>query len=374
MTENIMTERIDVGRTHPFSNRTHEKSLMAVSPASAISEASNAENLDTIADSEGQSPSVPKDVYPGDHGDWRAISCSIGVFFTLFVGFGILNIPGAFQTYWETNQLKQYSQSQVSWIAATQFFLTLFGSVFTGRWFDLHGGRVLFYHLVLMVVMSVAWIDHLSFGILYGQSVYRLLPVLSCIWGINLLDLVDVGPPRIDSEHDVYLIFRSDNSFIPAVGVTAQWYYHHRGLASGVTFAGGSIAGIVLPIAMRHLFTTIGFPWTIRVVGFINLASLIAGNLLIRPRIKPTKTLDAKVIDLSALKDPRFALLGTGIFFSDWALFGPITFITSYALSRGIDPNLSYYMIAFLNVGSSFGRVIPGLLADKIGPYGLGGC
>ena len=160
-----------------------------------------------------------------------------------------------------------------------------------------------------------------------------------------------------------------DLSFIPAVGTTAQWYYHHRGLASGLTFTAGSIAGIILPIAMRRLFTSVGFGWTVRIVGFINLFSLVIGNLLIRPRIKPTKNLSGKVIDLSALKDLRFTLLGIGIFFSDWALFGPITFITSYALAQGIDPNLAYYMIAFLNVGSSLGRVVPGLLADKIGPY-----
>jgi hypothetical protein len=122
---------------------------------------------------------------------------------------------------------------------------------------------------------------------------------------------------------------------------------------------------------MRRLFTQIGFPWTVRVVGFINLGSLIVGNLLIRPRIKPNKNLSGKVIDLSALKDMRFTLLGLGIFFSDWALFGPITFITSYSLAQGIDSDLSYYMIPILNVGSSLGRVIPGLLADKIGPYRL---
>lgn len=119
---------------------------------------------------------------------------------------------------------------------------------------------------------------------------------------------------------------------------------------------------------MRRLFISIGFPWTVRVVGFIFLFSLIIGNLLLRPRIKPSKALAGKLIDLSALKDPRFALLGVAIFFSDWALFGPLTFITSYSLAQGISPDLSYYMVAFLNVGSCFGRVIPGILADKIGP------
>jgi hypothetical protein len=129
------------------------------------------------------------------------------------------------------------------------------------------------------------------------------------------------------------------------------------------------MAGIVLPIAMRRLFTSVAFGWTVRIIGFINLVALVIANLLIRPRIKPTKSLTGKVIDLSAFKDLRFTLLGIGIFFSDWALFGPITFITGYSLAQGINPNLAYYMVAFLNVGSSLGRVIPGLLADKIGPY-----
>ena len=160
----------------------------------------------------------------------------------------------------------------------------------------------------------------------------------------------------------------SDFRFIPAVGVTAQWFYRHRGLASGVTFTGGSIAGIVFPVVMRKLFVSIGFAWTVRVVGFVWTASLVISNLLIRPRIQPKKSA-GKVIDLSALKDIRFALLGCAIFFSDWALFGPITFITSYALAQGIDANLAYYIIAFLNIGSSLGRVIPGLLADRLGPY-----
>ena len=223
----------------------------------------------------------------------------------------------------------------------------------------------------LMVVIIVDWINCVLVGVLYGQFVYRVLSVFPGVWGtFSSISMLMIDCPGTNGEHDVLtnpskvLIC----SFIPAVGVTAQWYYQHRGLASGVTFTGGSIAGIVLPIAMRRLFTKVGFPWTVRIVGFIFLFSLILGNLLIRPRIPPSKMLSGKIIDLSALKDMRFTLLGMGIFFSDWALFGPITFITSYSLAQGIDSNLSYYMIAILNVGSSLGRIIPGLLADKIGP------
>jgi hypothetical protein len=100
--------------------------------------------LKEVADAavDPEAPSNDDDIFPGDNGDWRAIICLIGVFFALFVGFGILNIPGTFVTYWETNQLEGYSASEIGWIAAVQFFLTLGGSVVTGRWFDLHGGKV----------------------------------------------------------------------------------------------------------------------------------------------------------------------------------------------------------------------------------------
>jgi hypothetical protein len=119
---------------------------------------------------------------------------------------------------------------------------------------------------------------------------------------------------------------------------------------------------------MRRLFVLIGFGWTIRVVGFIWVGYLVIANILIRPRIGPSKSLDTKVIDISALKDIRFAFLGAGIFFSELAIFGPITYFARYALARGINTNMSYYTIAFLNVGSCLGRIVPGILADKIGP------
>jgi MFS family permease len=107
-----------------------------------VDESAVADEKVVAEDPEGSADASDDEIYPGDHGDWRAILCSVGVFLALFVGFGILNIPGTFVTYWETNQLVGYTVSQISWIAAVQFSLTLLGSVLTGRWFDMHGGRV----------------------------------------------------------------------------------------------------------------------------------------------------------------------------------------------------------------------------------------
>src|SRR5271170_5069689 len=142
-----MTDHVETGGTYSFSHdepRDTEPKMDTPPQSSSDSDESLRETKTPAVDPEEQASDDHDDqVYPGDHGDWRAIICSIGCFFALFVGFGILNIPGTFVTYWENNQLQGYSQSQVGWIAAMQFFLTLLGSVFTGRWFDLHGGKVL---------------------------------------------------------------------------------------------------------------------------------------------------------------------------------------------------------------------------------------
>jgi MFS family permease len=48
-------------------------------------------------------------------------------------------------------------------------------------------------------------------------------------------------------------------------------------------------------------------------------------------------------------------------------LFTPLFYIPTYAVSRGMDATLASYLLAILNAASTFGRVIPGVLADKFG-------
>lgn len=137
-----MIEYVATGRVSQEPRDTEPKLDTSMPSPTDVDDSSKAGKDPMVAAEEQASTEDEDDVYPGDNGDWRAIVCVIGCFMALFVGFGILNIPGLFVTYWENNQLSGYTASQVAWIASMQFFLTLFGSVFTGRWFDLHGGKV----------------------------------------------------------------------------------------------------------------------------------------------------------------------------------------------------------------------------------------
>lgn len=46
-------------------------------------------------------------------------------------------------------------------------------------------------------------------------------------------------------------------------------------------------------------------------------------------------------------------------------------FIAAYAISIGVTQSLAFYLVSIVNAASLFGRIIPGLLADKFGPLNL---
>jgi len=54
-----------------------------------------------------------------------------------------------------------------------------------------------------------------------------------------------------------------------------------------------------------------------------------------------------------------------------WATFTPIAFMTSYALSYGFSNDLAFYLISMLNAASLFGRIVTGIMADRLGVFNV---
>ncbi|KAI9719310.1 MAG: hypothetical protein M1812_003640 [Candelaria pacifica] len=103
-------------------------------------------------------------------------------------------------------------------------------------------------------------------------------------------------------------------------------------------------------------------------MGFIMLFLVIIANLLIRSRLKPKK--GASVLpDFTIFSDLTFSLTTAGTFFTEFGLFIPLTYISSYALAHGLPMAFSYQLVAILNVGSFFGRWLPGYVADRLGRF-----
>lgn len=75
--------------------------------------------------------------------------------------------------------------------------------------------------------------------------------------------------------------------------------------------------------------------------------------------------------DFTIFRDPCYAVATVGVFFMEWGIFVPITFIVSYAAAHQQDVTQSYTLLSLLNAGSVVGRFVPGLLADKLGRFNI---
>lgn len=143
-----------------------------------------------------------------------------------------------------------------------------------------------------------------------------------------------------------------------------------RGVATGIAATGGSIGGIIFPLMLEALFPRLGWGWSIRILAFVCLALCIAANCLIRRRLPPARNASAHP-DFRIFRDRAFLLTTIGIFLIEFALFVPLTYISSYARAQGFSTSFSFQILPILNAASALGRALPGYWGDKIGPFNI---
>ncbi|KAI3391296.1 hypothetical protein diail_7627 [Diaporthe ilicicola] len=286
----------------------------------------------------------------GLHG-WLAV---VGSFCAMLSVFGIINSSAVFESYFSTHQLANHSASQIGWIFSIYLFCVFFVGIQVGPIFDRYGARWLVATGSLLIVLSLMLLG-------LCKEYYQILLTYSVMGGL--------GGALLNS---------------PAYGTIAHFFNARRGFATGIATTAGGIGGIVFPIMLQKLLPRLGFAWSTRILGFILLAVAVPSNLWVRSRLPPRKHSNsspesrgwrnkiASVLpDFRVFRDKRFALAATGIFFMEWGLFIPITFIVSYAAAHGKNATDSYTLLSLLNAGSVAGRFLPGLMADRFGRFNV---
>lgn len=158
--------------------------------------------------------------------------------------------------------------------------------------------------------------------------------------------------------------------FTPSFAAVGHWFQARRGLAMGIASTGGSIGGIVFPLMLEALFARVGWAWAVRALALLCLVLCAAANLLIRARLPPARGASARP-DFRIFGDWAFALTTAGIFLLEFALFIPVTYVSSYARAQGFGESFSFQILPILNAASAFGRALPGYWGDKIGPFNI---
>ncbi|KAM7221947.1 Major facilitator superfamily domain containing protein [Rhypophila decipiens] len=292
---------------------------------------------EALAQIQSHAPSI---TFP--EGGLEAWLVVLGSFCAMSSVFGLINSAAVFESYFSTYQLEQHSPSEIGWIFSLYLFIVFFVGIQVGPVFDRRGARGLVAAGSLAVVASL-------FFLAQCETYYQIILTYSVMGGI--------GGALLNP---------------PAYGCIAHFFNERRGIATGIATTAGGIGGIVYPLLLQHILPKLGFAWSCRVLGFIMLGLAVPANLFLKTRLPPAPK-RSKVRSLlpavDIFRDTRFVLSSLGIFFMEWGLFIPLTFIISYAADHGQDANESYVLLSFLNAGSVVGRVLPGFMADRFGRF-----
>lgn len=166
---------------------------------------------------------------------------------------------------------------------------------------------------------------------------------------------------------------------VPAIAAVSQYFDRHRAAALGCTIAGSSVGGVVVPLLLSKLLngTSLGFAWSVRVVGLVTIPVLAVALVFVRPRLPPParRLRSLGTLPPGMLRNTRLWGVTASLFLVLMGMFFPLFYLPTYAATRGMDATLAGYLSAILNAASTFGRVIPGILADRWGrvnAYALG--
>lgn len=156
-----------------------------------------------------------------------------------------------------------------------------------------------------------------------------------------------------------------------SVSAPTHWFKRRRATAMGVQASGSSMGGVLFPIVVRRLIDEIGFPWTMRFIGFLGLFCLGLSWFLMKTRLPPLVSYrnggwrQVQWVDLSAFKMGSYTAFVIGSTLILFGLYTPFTYLDIFTRTYNIPAD--GYWLSILNAASIFGRIIPGLIADKVG-------
>ncbi|KAF2203387.1 MFS general substrate transporter [Delitschia confertaspora ATCC 74209] len=265
----------------------------------------------------------------------------LGSFFLFFNSWGVVNTFGSYQTYYETVLLTSSSPSSISWIGSIQAFLLMMVGAITGPIYDAGYFRELLIGGSFMLVL--------------GQM---MLSLCKEYWQVLLAQALCTG-------------IGCGALFVPSVAILSTYFTTKLATAMGLAAAGSSIGGVLYPIIFHKLLPRIGFAWTTRVIGFIILATMIIPNAVMQVRVLPATK--RALLDLSAFRQPSYVFNVVGFFVGFVGLYMPFFYSQVYAIEKHFtSTDFGFYLLSIMNSTSTFGRIFPNWLADKIGPFNVG--
>ena len=255
---------------------------------------------------------------------------------------GFMNSTGTVQDYLLQNDLSDKSESTVGWIFSIFVFLLMLGGIQTGPLVDAYGVRPILIPGCLLWCVSVMILS-------VCEDYYQFILGFSVLGGIACS-----------------LIFN------PSYTIISQWFSKKKPIALSVVAVGSSATGSFLPIVLSELFTTVGYGWGVRIVGFLFIVLCIVSLVTVQSRVTYTNNITWKdvSIDFNSLRIPNFLWTVAAVCLDEWAYYVPSMYIVGYARSvLKFSAQSSNLLLVYLNISSSVGRIAGGIVARYYGSF-----
>lgn len=282
---------------------------------------------------------LPPDAPDGGTRAWLQVAGSFVVFGNLW---GMTFAFGTFQSYYELTYLTSTDASTISWIGTICTFLLILGGVASGPLFDWGYFRTMLLAGALVETLSVFLLSLCSeyYQILLAQGILAGL-------GNGLL-------------------------YIPGLALVGRAFKKRRALAMGITTCGAPVGGIIYTLTFERLINYMSFGWTVRVMGFIMLASYCVAFPLVLWKAGNVGDISSgqarKLFDKSAFKDLPFWTYTTSNFLIFCGYMVPFYYMASYGqIELGMDRSDANYVIIYAQAASIIGRLGAAFAAARVG-------
>ncbi|KAI3531279.1 major facilitator superfamily transporter [Colletotrichum paranaense] len=270
--------------------------------------------------------------------------CVLGSFMFLYPSYGFMQSVGTVQSYLQLHQLSEYSTRDLGWISGIFTSLALFLGIQAGPLMDAYGTKWL-------APISVALYVPVFFIMGECTQYWHFILCLGVLGGIGGALTSTV-----------------------AVAVIGKLFNRRKGLAMGVALSGSSFGGVTISMMLRSILPRLGWQWSMRIMGFLVLGIMVLGVIcfLPYPRLStpvsgaPVGRVGA-LLNFSAFRSPPFGFMAGGLFMLEFVLFGITGLLPTFAIAAGFPSNIGFSLVAILNGTSCFGRIMTGVIGDRIG-------
>lgn len=162
---------------------------------------------------------------------------------------------------------------------------------------------------------------------------------------------------------------------VPIVGNVGQWFNRNKGLALGITSAGGTFGQALVPSLARYIINFSSWRGAYTTIAIIYWALLIPLSLLARTPPSLTKDRKSSPSESQPVTEPVFPIsptklltwLSVAVIFCCICMATPIIHVVALATDRGIDPQVAAGVLSAIMIAGLFGRIMFGKIADYIG-------